>query len=57
MPAVRDRKDVLILNEEEIEELYRFTRQMYLDPARWPHLRKLLDRVDAQRLMRARLGS
>jgi hypothetical protein len=40
------------LTEDEIDELHKFTVQAYLDPNRWPHLRKLLDRVDMHRWLR-----
>jgi hypothetical protein len=39
-------KPPLGLSDAEADELYRFTYDAYVDPNRWPALRKLLVRID-----------
>jgi len=38
--------DRIVLTAAEAEELYRYMVHSYLDPNTWPHLRRLLDRID-----------
>lgn len=36
----------LTITTDEAREIYEFTRDAYLDPNRWRHLYRLLDRID-----------
>jgi len=35
----------ILLSDEEVAELYRYTRNDYISPNTYPHLMRLLDRV------------